>query len=81
MQTLRIWYGEVTGTATLSGTVKFMSAQSQYELVLFSDGETLKVEIEGDLGSSGAKQLSEIRTAAEKLGIQVQVQAANSSHN
>ena len=58
-----------------------MTARSQYELVMFSDGEILKVQVEGDLGSSGAKHLSEIRTAAEKLGIEVQVEATATSQN
>lgn len=48
---------------------------------MFSDGEVLKVQVEGDLGSSGAKHLSEIRTAAEKLGIEVQVEATATSQN
>ena len=58
-----------------------MTARSQYELVLVSDGEVLRVRVEGDLGSSGARHLSEIRTAAEKLGIEVHVEAAATNNN
>lgn len=58
-----------------------MTARSQYELVLVTDGEVLRVRVEGVLGSSGATHLSEIRTAAEKLGIEVHVEAAAASSN
>ena len=80
-KSLRTWYRYVTGTPRSSGTLGVMSAQSQYELVVFSDGEILKVQVEGDLGSSGVKHLAEIRTAAEKLGIDVEVEASNTTQN
>lgn len=58
-----------------------MTARSHYELVLFSDGEVLNVQVEGNLGPSGARHLSEIQTAAQKLGIEVHVERNDSSHN
>lgn len=58
-----------------------MTVSSEYELVLISDGAVLKVQVEGDLGHAGEKQLSEICIAAEKLGIEVQVEASAANDN